>query len=187
MHSPQETLCTASTCETGTSNALGDKQLVADVAADRWVAGLVLFPAVFVRFQQFWCCGNAASRLCTLQVLGCKACRTARGWAPERSTAACGDWANNEPIVHCRLALPLPPSRRSCVFDALRACGAVELASSEEAPSDHDLGGSGCGVASPLRSCIPGMWPCTQEQLRCRAWHVLICLLRSTAALLPSP
>lgn len=32
------TLRTASVGETGTSNALGDKQLVADVAADRWVA-----------------------------------------------------------------------------------------------------------------------------------------------------
>ena len=43
----QETLRTASVGETGTSNALGDKQLVADVAADtcvgcgaRWVWGL---------------------------------------------------------------------------------------------------------------------------------------------------
>ena len=33
----QETLCTASVGETGTSNALGDKQLVADVAADKCV------------------------------------------------------------------------------------------------------------------------------------------------------
>jgi hypothetical protein len=31
----QDTLRTASTSETGTSNELGDKQLVADVAADR--------------------------------------------------------------------------------------------------------------------------------------------------------
>ena len=31
----QETLRTASVGETGTSNALGDKQLVADVAADK--------------------------------------------------------------------------------------------------------------------------------------------------------
>ncbi|PRW59000.1 Sedoheptulose-1,7- chloroplastic [Chlorella sorokiniana] len=78
-----ETLRTASTSETGTSNALGDKQLVADVAADR------------------------------------------------------------------------------CVFDALRACGAVELASSEEAPTDHELGGSGYSVAfDPLdgSSIIGANW-----------------------------
>ena len=40
-----DTLRTASVAEIGTSNALGDKQLVADVAADRWQAMAAL-----------WCC-----------------------------------------------------------------------------------------------------------------------------------
>lgn len=47
------------------------------------------------------------------------------------------------------------------MFDALRACGAVEVASSEEAPSDHDLGGSGYSVAfDPLdgSSIIGANW-----------------------------
>ncbi|KAL4425564.1 hypothetical protein ABPG75_009580 [Micractinium tetrahymenae] len=77
------TLRTASTGETGTSNLLGDKQLVADVAAD------------------------------------------------------------------------------SCVFEELRACGAVELASSEEQPVDTDLGGTGFSVAfDPLdgSSIIGANW-----------------------------
>lgn len=77
------TLRTASTGETGTSNLLGDKQLVADVAAD------------------------------------------------------------------------------SCVFEELRACGAVELASSEEQPVDTELGGSGYSVAfDPLdgSSIIGANW-----------------------------
>jgi sedoheptulose-bisphosphatase len=65
----QDVLRTASTDEAGTSNALGDKQLVADLEAD------------------------------------------------------------------------------TAVFAALRACGAVEIASSEERPIDVPLGGSGYSVA----------------------------------------
>lgn len=44
----QDTLRTALVSETGTSNALGDKQLVADVAADKCVAWplWLLFPLV---------------------------------------------------------------------------------------------------------------------------------------------
>ena len=47
------------------------------------------------------------------------------------------------------------------MFDALRACGAVELASSEEQPADHDLGGRGYSVAfDPLdgSSIIGANW-----------------------------
>lgn len=41
---------------------------------------------------------------------------------------------------------PIHGARR-CVFDALRACSAVAVASSEEQPRDVDLGGSGYSVA----------------------------------------
>lgn len=54
--------------------------------------------------------------------------------------------------MHTSLTMHLLPFLCSCVFDALRACGAVELASSEEAPTDHELGGSGCGGLLPVRS-----------------------------------
>ncbi|KAL4426692.1 hypothetical protein ABPG77_004748 [Micractinium sp. CCAP 211/92] len=49
----------------------------------------------------------------------------------------------------------------SCVFEELRACGAVELASSEEQPVDTELGGSGYSVAfDPLdgSSIIGANW-----------------------------
>lgn len=59
----------------------------------------------------------------------------------------------------------------AAVFAALRRCGAVALASSEESPADHDLGGSGYSVAfDPLDGSsivganwavgsIFGVWP----------------------------
>lgn len=58
--------------------------------------------------------------------------------------------------------LPAGPSIRcSCVFEELRACGVVELASSEEQPVDTELGGSGYSVAfDPLdgSSIIGANW-----------------------------
>ncbi|KAI3438745.1 hypothetical protein D9Q98_001164 [Chlorella vulgaris] len=49
----------------------------------------------------------------------------------------------------------------SSIFAALRGCGAVELASSEEKPTDHEMGGSGYSVAfDPLdgSSIIGANW-----------------------------
>ena len=55
------------------------------------------------------------------------------------------------------------------MFDALRACGGVELASSEEQPADHDLGGRGYSVAfDPLdgSSIIGANWAVRGWRLR---------------------
>lgn len=46
------------------------------------------------------------------------------------------------PLAFLQQTIPVP-SR--CVFDALRACGAVAVASSEEQPHDVDLGGGSGG------------------------------------------
>ena len=56
------------------------------------------------------------------------------------------------------------------MFDTLRACGAVELASSEEQPADHELGGQGYSVAfDPLdgSSIIGANWAVRGWRLHC--------------------
>lgn len=124
----QETLRTASTSETGTSNALGDKQLVADVAADR-------------------CADEDA-----LEMSGCMSKLPGRMEPPVWCSATTTVWLLCSQACTVTAAPPqvrfpaLASNACSCVFDALHACGAVELASSEEAPSDHELGGSGCAA-----------------------------------------
>lgn len=69
--------------------------------------------------------------------------------------------AGGTPAPNARPTLPGCLAPCSCVFEELRACGAVELASSEEQPVDTELGGSGYSVAfDPLdgSSIIGANW-----------------------------
>lgn len=146
----QETLRTASTSETGTSNALGDKQLVADVAADRCADG-GCFGDEWLHAQASWVDG---------------ATRLVRCYCRSLVIVQLGMHRH-----FCTPSSALPSSCLeccSCVFDALRACGAVELASSEEAPSDHELGGSGC--AAQLEHCCACMLLHGGSHGRAEAW-----------------
>lgn len=89
---------------------------------------------------------------------------TERPHSKHREFAACTP--SFQPLSEPTSPSPRP---RSCVLEALRACGAVELASSEEQPEDLELGGRGYSVAfDPLdgSSIIGANWAVRGRRLR---------------------